>query len=403
MSGKKGKKLGPPLKGIRVLDFTRFQQGPSATVLLADMGAEVIKIEQRLVGDDGRRVYPDPDGFCAYFETLNRNKKSLTVDLRHPEGKQIVYRLVKTTDVVAENFRRGVMERLGLGYDTLSKINPRLIFASASAFGPKGPRRTMGGADIVAQAMGGLMMANKEGDEPRLVAPAVADQVGGIVFAYGIVLALLAREKYGVGQAVDVSLVGSQVALQPASITRYLRSGQPALGSPRDRARPAFNIYETADKGKWIAIGMPGDERAWPSLCEALGVPEMGKDPRFAGREDRIRQAKELMAAIQHIFRTKTQREWLSILEKHDVPSGPVYDYAELAEDAQVKANDYIVSLHHPVHGEFRAPGQVVQLSQTPGKIHSLAPALGQHTEEILRQAGYSPEEIARLRQEEVI
>ncbi|HEV2126881.1 MAG TPA: CoA transferase, partial [Chloroflexota bacterium] len=230
-----------PLNGIRILDFTRFQQGPHGTVMLGDMGADIIKVEAPNGGDLGRSLGLQPDGFCAYFEAHNRNKRSITLDLQRPEAKEVIYDLVGQVDVTVENFRRGVMDRLGFGYEKFREINPRIIYASASGYGPKGPLADRPSYDTIGQAMGGIMIAQAggPGNDPELIVGGLADQVGSMMLAYGITMALVARERHGVGQQVDVSLLGSQIALQGWGITRYLRQrNQPRV---RPDSNPLFS------------------------------------------------------------------------------------------------------------------------------------------------------------------
>jgi len=390
-----------PLDGIKVLDFTQWQQGAHATAMLADMGAEVTKVEPRLTGEAARGWGMRRD-FNGFFQAHNRGKRSITLDLKKDKGREIVHRLVERADVLAENFRPGVMDRLGFGYEALSRINPRLVYATASGFGPKGPMRDWPAFDIVGQAMGGLMVATGEpGGEPRQVGTAVADQVGAMVFAYGIVLALLARERKGIGQQLDVSLLGTQIALQPAAYTRRLQVEQPPPPAVRRRGS-TYNYYKTGDDNKWIAVAAL-EEKRWPAFCQAIGVPSLRDDPRFAEPPKRMENWQELLDIVGKTFASKTREEWLQVLYEHDIPCGPVYDYNEVAADPQVAANDYLVTLEHPTHGPIQMAGIPVQLNKTSGKVQGLAPDLGQQTEEVLLELGYTAQEIAELREQEVV
>lgn len=390
-----------PLEGIRVLDFTRWQQGPWATVMLGDMGAEIIKLEEREHGDLGRALGRQPDGFCAYFEAHDRNKKSITVDVRTPEGKAIVYKLVERVDVVAHNFRPGVMDRLGLGYGTLKAINPRIIFGSASGFGPEGPLAERPSYDVIGQAMGGIMVTQGGGPdaEPRMVVPGVADQVGAMYFAYGIAMALLARERFGVGQQVDASLYGAQIALQASNITRALRGGVHERSRPQ--GSPVFKPYGCAD-GRWLAVGVL-DPRVYPRLCAAVYRQDLITDERFAEPFARYANADALEAELTRAFRAGTRDHWLERLIAHDVPCAPVQDYIDVGNDPQALANGYITTVAHPNLGTLRVVGVPVRLSETPGSVRTPAPELGQHTEEILLELGYDWEQIEGLKQAEVI
>lgn len=390
-----------PLDGIRVLDFTRWQQGPWATVMLGDMGAEVIKLEERTTGDLGRALGRQPDGFCAYFEAHDRNKKSITVDVRTPEGRAIALKLVEHVDVLAHNFRPGVMDRLGLGYEAVKAVNPRIIYASASGFGPVGPLATRPSYDVIGQAMGGIMVTQGGGPEgePHMVMPGVADQVGAMYFAYGISMALIARERFGFGQQVDASLYGSQIALQAMNVTMALRNGVHQRSRPR--GNPTFKPYGCQD-GKWLAVGVL-DPAVFPRLCQAVLRPDLATDPRFAEPFARCANADALEVELSAAFAGDTRAAWLERLIAGDVPCGPVQDYIEMGSDPQALENGYITTVDHPNLGSLRVVGSPVRLSETPASITMPAPELGQHTEEILLNLGYDWEQIAALREAKVI
>ncbi len=390
-----------PLDGIRVLDFTRWQQGPWATVMLGDMGAEVIKLEERTTGDLGRALGRQPDGFCAYFEAHDRNKKSITVDVRTPEGRAIALKLVEHVDVLAHNFRPGVMDRLGLGYEAVKAVNPRIIYASASGFGPVGPLATRPSYDVIGQAMGGIMVTQGGGPEgePHMVMPGVADQVGAMYFAYGISMALIARERFGFGQQVDASLYGSQIALQAMNVTMALRNGVHQRSRPR--GNPTFKPYGCQD-GKWLAVGVL-DPAVFPRLCQAVLRPDLATDPRFAEPFARYANADALEVELSAAFAGDTRAAWLERLIAGDVPCGPVQDYIEMGSDPQALENGYITTVDHPNLGSLRVVGSPVRLSETPASITMPAPELGQHTEEILLNLGYDWEQIAALREAKVI
>jgi CoA:oxalate CoA-transferase len=388
-----------PLDGISILDFTRYQHGPYATVMLSDMGAEVIKVEERGHGDLGRAIGARPDGFCAYFEAHNRNKQSITLDIRSDEGRRIVEQLVARMDVVVENFRPGVMERLGIGYAQLSAINPRLIMASASGFGPKGTKARRPSYDVIGQAMGGVMMAQAGSPErePVLITAGFADHVGAMFLAFGIAMAIIARERFGVGQHLDESLLGSQIAFQSMGYLRSLQSTEPG----RHYDNPLFRAYQCSD-GSWIAVGVL-DPKVWPALTRAVGKPELAADPRFAEPFARFEHSRELKDELAALFRSRPREEWVARMVEQDVPSGPVLSFREVAADPDVLANAYIVEMEHPHIGTIRSPGLPVQLSKTPGAVRSTAPELGQHTEQVLLSLGYSWEQIEDLRTRGVI
>jgi crotonobetainyl-CoA:carnitine CoA-transferase CaiB-like acyl-CoA transferase len=389
------------LAGIKVLDFTRHQQGPYATSLLADLGADVIKIEPRPDGELGRQSELDREtGFSPYFETYNRGKRSLTLDLRRPEAKEIVRRLVPEMDVLVENFRPGVMDRLGLGYEALRSVNPRLVFASASAFGPVGPLAQRPGFDHIAQAVSGLMIeqGGGPGHEPQPALPGAADQISAIYLAFGIVSALLVRERTGEGQQVDVSLLGSMVAFQGRQITRFLVTGK--QGRERFRRSPTYSHYRAADG--WVAIAAT-DPKRWPNLCAALELPELETDPRFAGPWERHGHAEELEAALEARFAERPVTEWLERLIAADVPCGPVNTYTDLVDEPQLAANGYLTTVEHSGLGTIRTAGVPLHFSATPPDPVRPAPELGQHSEAILLDLGYTWPEIEHLRREDVI
>lgn len=388
--------MGGPLEGIRVLDFTRFQQGPFSTVLLSDLGADVIKVEQP-GGDPGRRLSLHEDGYSSYFEALNRNKRSIVIDLSHPDGRQVVYRLVSTVDVVTENFRPGTMEKLGLGYETLKEINPGLVYASASMFGPLGSRARHPGYDTIAQAVGGIMMATRRGDDPpQSTQGGLADQVGAMMLAHGVLAALLGRERNGGrGQKVDVSLYGSQLALQGIHITRSLYQRAKLL--PPGVASGTFSGRSLCSDGRWIAYGYL-DARLWPALCRALDLTELATDPRFATPAERGRNQPELVRLVDEQIAKRPAQEWIERLVAEDIPCTVIQDYEMVASDPQAQANNYITTYEHPWFGEIKASGPVAIFDQTPSSVRRHAPLWpGEHSEEVLRESGFSDAEIAEL------
>jgi CoA:oxalate CoA-transferase len=389
------------LHDVFILDFTRYQQGPFATMLLADLGAEVLKVEEREHGDLGRRWATPNEGFSDYFEAYNRNKRSLTLDLRRPEAKAIVYKLVERADVVTENFRPGVMDRLDLGYEKLRAINPRLIYAAASAFGPSGPLRERPGFDHIAQAYGGIMVeqGGGPGREPIALQGGFADQVSAMLLALGVSSALYARERDGAGQKVEVSLLGSQLIFQNRYLLNYLRTGTQPVRTTWRRS-PTYTHYKTADG--YVAIAAV-DPKHWQPLCRAIEMPELLEDPRFQEPFARDRSAAALTEIFEGRFAQRPTHDWLDALIAHDVPCGPVQDYAALADDPQVLANGYIEEIDHPVLGRLRVPGVPIHMSGTPPVRPGPAPELGQNTEETLLDLGYTWEQIEQLREQHVI
>ena len=384
----------PALEGVRILDFTRAQQGPFATMLLADMGAEIWKVEPP-GGEQGRANGLGPDGFSSYFEGHNRGKKSITLDLRTPQAIEIVRRLAPLCDVVVENFRPGIMEKMGIGYDDLRLLRADIILASASAWGRRGPWAERGGYDHVAQALSGVMYEQGEGPggEPQALIGGFADQIGAMLLAFGISTALVVRERDGIGQHIDGSLIGGMVAMQSKQIMEYLRTGKQS-GFQRRRAATYTN-YACAD-GRHIAIAAM-DQHFWERMCDGIGESQLRTDPRFAGPWGRSENKDALVTELVRIFAAKPLDHWLAALELSDVPHAPVLDYAGMSSHPQYWANDYLVEIETPHLGAMRVPGAPIHMSATPPRVDSAGPVLGQHTEEILLAAGYSWEEIAAL------
>ena len=400
-----------PLEGVRVLDWTIWQQGPVCSAILGDLGADVIKIEERVGGDPGRGMLKlagldmaDRPNF--YFTANNRNKRGITLDLKKPEARDVLYRLCEVSDVFVQNFRKGVAERLGIGYADLKKRNPKLIYASANGYGPQGPDADSPSYDYLGQARSGVMMAAGEPDMPPcLIAGGVADQMGAIMLAFGVVTALHARERFGVGQEVNASLLSSMMFLQGLNLSARL-----ILGNAMPRAsrtwtfNPLWNHYRCADD-RWIAVGMLQADRYWKNFCHALGAHDLAEDVRFQDTPTRMANAGDAIAGIAAAFATKPLAEWLSILKQAgDVIVAPVTSVNELPDDPQVRANRYIVDFEHPTFGKVETVGMPFALSETPGAVRSAAPEFGQHTEEILTDiCGYSWEDVARLKESQAI
>ena len=385
----------PALEGIRILDFTRAQQGPFATMLLCDMGAEVIKVEPP-GGEQGRANGLGPDGFSSYFEGHNRGKRSITLDLRVPEAIAIVRRLVPSCDVVVENFRPGVMEAMGLGYEDLKRLRPDVILASASAWGRLGPWAERPGYDHVAQALSGVMYEQGEGPggEPQALIGGFADQIGAMLLAFGVSTALVVRERDGIGQHIDGSLIGGMVAMQSKQIMEFLRTGKQS-GFQRRRAATYTN-YECAD-GRHVAIAAQ-DQKYWELLCDALGAGWLKVDERFAEPFGRARNKDALVGELDRIFRTRPMSAWLEPLAAAGVPHAPVLDYAGMAEHPQYWANGYLAEIDTPHLGHMRVPGAPIRMSATPPRVDAAGPILGADTEDILLTAGYTWDEIAAFK-----
>lgn len=392
------------LEGIRVLDITHWQQGPYASALLADLGADVIKIEGPKGTDPSRRfLFHRKQGISPYYESHNRGKRGLAIDLKHPRGKEIFLELVRRSDVVLNNLRGGAMERLGLDYEALRQVNPAIIYFHASAYGEKGPDTNLGSFDMLGQARGGLMSVNGEPDDPPLPVPVpICDQTSAIVAAFGIMVALFHRERTGEGQYANSSLLAGQLALQGFNISTYLMTRRLPLRQPRGTFGPTWTTYRCGD-GRYISLGMLED-RWWPGICRALGQPELEKDPRYATLLERGKNGRELIAHMDGIFMQQPAREWVRRFRELDLLVELVQDYEDIVNDAQVAANEYIQEIEWPGHDEpFRVVGCPVRFSKTPAHIRGMAPALGQHTEDILLELGLSQEELRRLNDEGVV
>ena len=401
-----------PLEGILVLDWTIWQQGPVCSAMLGDMGAEVIKIEQRGTGDPGRYLTAAGGKDTShrpnwYFEANNRNKRSITVDLKQPEGRELVHALAERADVFVQNFRKGVAGRNGLDYETLRKLNERIIYASATGYGPEGPDSAEPSFDHLGLARSGIMNAVGEpGMPPLSIAGGVADQMGAIMLAYGVMTALVARERFGVGQEVNGSHLGSMAFLQGLSLSMKLMAGSAMQRNRRSKAyNPLWNHYECAD-GKWIALAMLQADRYWADLARLIGHPELIDDARYADMGARAKNAEECVAIIDAAFALRPRDEWLELFraDKSDLIYTIVNEVDDLPEDPQVVANDYVVEMEHPQHGPTSMVGVPVGLTATPGSVRTPAPELGQHTEEVLMDVlGWDWDRISALREKDVI
>ena len=405
--------MATPLEGIRVLDWSQWQMGTVASAMLADLGAEVIHIEDRERGDPGRGMRAAggagldlPAGRNAYFEYVNHNKKGIAVNFKKKEGKEIVYRLVRNSDIFVHNFRQGVPERLGLGYDTLSQYNPKLIYAALSGYGPKGPEAQEPAFDYLGLARSGMMTLVGTPDAPPPgFSGGIADQMGAIMAAYGMLAALLARERFGIGQKIDVSHLGSMMALEGLAIAFRLFTGRdmPRKNRPKE-ANPLWNHYLCAE-GKWIVLGMLQADRYWPAVCKGLGIEHLEKDPRFENMDKRRENSEELISIMDKVFITESSKEWMKRLkEAGDVVCTPVQTISDLLDDPQVWANEYLIEFDHSVLGSMKFMGLPIQFSKTPGAARPEAPEFGQHTEEVLIEVGgYSWDEIVVLKEKEAI
>jgi crotonobetainyl-CoA:carnitine CoA-transferase CaiB-like acyl-CoA transferase len=404
--------MSGPLDGIRIIDWTIWQQGPVATQMLADLGAEVIKIEERERGDPGRGITAVAGsatvkgGRNYYFEANNKHKKSIALNLKQPEAREIVHRLVRHSDVFVQNFRKGVAHRLGLGYADLVTINPRIIYASASGYGPEGPDSGEPSFDYLGQARSGIMNAVGSGSTaPTYVYGGIADQMGAIMLAYGVLAALFARERTNLGQEVDASHLGSMMALQGLNVVARTIMGKEFPRNTRANAyNPLWNHYRCADD-KWISLAMLQPDRYWKNFCEVIGKPELAEDPRFAEVKIRGKNSAAVVAIFDEVFATRPRLEWMRILKgRGDFIYTIVNSVTDLPDDPQVRANDYVVDYDHPALGNLTLLGMPVKLSVTPGEPRGHAPELGEHTELLLTEMlGYSWDDVARLREANVI
>ena len=384
------------LSGIRVLDFTQVMAGPFSAMLLADLGADVIKVEPP--GGDSTRQMPGAVGTdTPAFNAVNRGKRSIVINLKTIEGREALHRLIGPTDILVENYRPGVMKSLGFGYDALAKEHPRLIYASISGYGQTGPARHKGGFDLIAQGVSGIMSVTGDPDRPPVKAGVPLTDLGAGLFAVvGILAALEARHRTGLGQRIDTSLVDAGVALSVWEATEYFAgAGVPvALGSAH-RMNAPYQAFRCADG--YITIG-GANERIFRRLCEVLGHPEWQSMPDFADNASRVRHREDLTRRIEAITTRQTRAHWLSIFEAHDIPCGPINDYAQVFADPQVRAREMVVEVEHPKLGRIRSLGSPIKMSATPADASRRAPLLGEHTNEILTGIGVSEPEIARLR-----
>ncbi len=390
------------LENIKVLDLTRVLAGPYATMILGDLGADIIKLEMPVIGDDARHFGPYMNEESAYFMSLNRNKRSLTLNLKAEKGKELFRELVKEVDVVVENFRPGTMEKLGLGYEDLKKINPKLVYAASSGYGHTGPYSKRAAYDAVVQAMGGLMsITGQEGGEPTRVGTSIGDITAGLFTTIGILAALNSRNETGKGQKVDVAMLDCQVAILENAIARYVVTGEaPKPGGNKHPSIVPFEPFETVDGQVMVAAG---NDVLWANFCKAIGKESLANDERFATNPLRDENYDELRPLIAEPMKTKTTQEWQDILDAAGVPNGPINTIDKVLADPQVIAREMIREIDHPVSGKIKVPGIPIKMSDTPGDIRMTSPLLGQHTDEILKELlNYDDEKIEELKKEDI-
>src|SRR5581483_4290601 len=393
-----------PLAGIRVLDLSRVLAGPYCTMFLGDLGAEVVKIEQPGVGDDTRGWGPPfAGGESAYFLCVNRNKQSLTVDLKSPEGISLIRRLAQRADVLIENFRPGAMDEFGLGYDALHAANPKLIYASLSGFGADGPMAQVPGYDLIVQAWGGLMsITGTPQSGPLKVGVAIIDLVAGLMLGKSIVAALYAREKNGLGQKIDTSLMGAEVAVLINAGSNYLMSGKvPGRWGNAHPTIVPYQSFQTADS--YLVIGV-ASEGIWQRFCKAIGQAELANDARFAKNADRVANRQVLIDQLTKMFRGSDNQTWLRILNEAEVPCAPIQTIDQVFSAPQVLHRSMLLEVPHPTAGKVRMAGLPVKFSATPASVRLPPPLLGEHSAQVLSSwLDLSAGAIAELKQKGVI
>jgi crotonobetainyl-CoA:carnitine CoA-transferase CaiB-like acyl-CoA transferase len=396
------KTLTAALEGIRVLELTQIMAGPFCCMLLADLGAEVIKIEKPQGGDDSRRMAPPYyNGESAAFLAVNRNKFGMALDIRSSQGKEILWKLIDTADALVENFRPGTMDRLGFSFEAVHARNPRLIYCSISGFGHTGPDAQRGGFDMVAQAMSGVMSVTGTEKEPAKVGVPISDLNAGLFASHAILAALLSRARTGEGQYIDTSLFEAAMAYTIWESNEYWATGKAphGLGTAHRLSAP-YQVFATADG--WIAIGA-ANQRNWERLVQAIERPDLLRDPLFANNSDRMANLPALVETLTETLKTRATADWLPLLEQSGVPCGPVLSLDQVYQYPQVQARKMDMVIEHPVAGRIHALGFPVKYSATPGQVYRPAPLLGQHTIQLLQELGMNNEGCQQLEAEGII
>lgn len=390
------------LDGIRILDLTQIMAGPFCTMLLADLGAEVIKVERPAGGDDSRRMGSANDaGDSLAFLAVNRNKWGIALDIRHTEGQAILRRLIESSDVLVENFRPGTMKRLGFDYDAVSQYRPDVVYCSISGYGQTGPYASHGGFDLVAQAMAGIISVTGTPENPAKSGVPLSDLNAGLFASHAILAALLYRSRTGLGQYVDTSLWEAALAYTIWETNEYWETGIPPVGlGTAHRNSAPYQTFRTANGT--LALGA-ANQRNWEKLVSALGRHDLLNDPRFQTNASRLAHRQILEESLGHTFLERSTEEWTAILHEAGVPSGPVLNMAEVYAHPQTQARDMHLLVDHPTRGSVHAIGMPVKYSKTPGAIQRPAPLLGQHTFRILRDLGYSHDTLEELERRQVI
>ena len=396
---------GPPapLDGLRVVDLSRVVAGPYCTMTLGDMGADVVKIEEPGRGDESRAFGPPfLGGESPYYLSVNRNKRSCTVDLKHAAGRAIAWRLVAGADVVVQNFRPGAAARLGLDYEAVAARHPGVVYCSISGFGAGGPDARRPGYDLIVQGESGLMDLTGEADgPPSRIGTSIADLAAGMMAAQGILLALYARRTTGRGQHVQIAMLDAVASLLTYNAGNYFASGESPTRRGNDH--PSVVPYQTLRaRDGWINLGIANDS-LWRRYCDAVGRPDLRGDPRFATAPERVKHRDALVPTVVEITASRTVDEWMDVLGAAGVPCGRIRNVAEVCANPQLTARGRVVDHPHPTAGRVRMIGPPIELSETPGRIDRAPPLLGQHTDEVLRAAGYADEEIRAFRADGVV
>ena len=390
------------LEGIRVCDLSRTLAGPLSTMLMADNGADVIKIEEPGAGDETRGWSPYWNGQSCIFLTYNRNKRGITLNLKTERGRQIALDIAAQSDVFVESFRAGTADKMGLGYEDIRAINPRIVYCSISGYGRSGPAADKPGYDLILQGFGGLIsLTGNPGEPPVRVGYSLVDVTAGMLAYSGVMTALVARQRTGEGQRVEASLLEGQIMGMGYHAVSYFANG--VIPQPLGRGHPAiapYQIFEASDG--FFILGVANDG-LWRRFCAGLGLDDLVDDPRFARNSDRVEHREELIGHLQKLFLTQPRHYWVSKIEAAGVPVGPINNIAEALNDPQTQAREMVMSIPHPEIPDFRTIGLPIKLEGTPGAIRRPPPLLGEHTEEVLSELGYSAEKVAELRAQGVI
>jgi crotonobetainyl-CoA:carnitine CoA-transferase CaiB-like acyl-CoA transferase len=392
-----------PLEGVKVLDLTNIMAGPYCSMVLGDMGAEVVKIENFPEGDASRRFDPKVNDESYCFAVLNRNKKSLALDMKDPRGKEVFDKLAARADIISENFRPGVVRKLGIDYDSVRKLNPAVVYASMSGFGQTGPYGKKGGFDIIAQGMSGIMMmTGYPGGRPAKVGIAMNDIASGVTALYGILGAYIGRLRTGKGQYLETSLLEAGLAWTPWEFGAYFGSGElPTATGTRHRRAAPYQAYKTRDG--YVTVGANND-KLWRNFCTMVcGKPEWLSDPRFAVTSARLKNIDALEQEIEAVLTAQPTAYWVEKLDAAEVPGGPVFGYDQIMHDPHIKARNMVVDIDHPVIGRMKTIGLPIKSTGELTAIRKPAPWLGQHSAEVLRDLGYARAEIDALFSEGVI